>query len=272
MPHRPPEVGRGRRLDVLPFRQLALRPRRSFMQSHLQDLCEVQRFAVRALLDLLPATETIGNNQRVARRRPHRRQQHPLADAHRDLVVLAIEAERPCHAATTGVERLELEADLLQHRLLGLELHDRLVMAVPLDDGLPFQLRQLDVLALQKFAEREEPPRDVRVLGEEIRQFIAEDRDAARLEPDDRDVPRLAQDIDRFAQELLRAVEHPPVVQRTPAAELLARDRDLVTARGQELRGGMGGVGGEMIVEGIRPEKHFVARGAVGISARASIE
>jgi len=38
------------------------------LQSHLQDLCEVQRFPVRALLDLLAAAETIGHDQRVARR------------------------------------------------------------------------------------------------------------------------------------------------------------------------------------------------------------
>src|SRR6185369_18063481 len=154
----------------------------------LQDLCEVQRLAVRALLDLLPAAEAVGDDERVARRRAHRRQQHPLADAHRDLVVVAIEAERAGHAAAAGVELLEVETDLLQHRLFRLELHDRLVMAMSLYDGFPFQLRQLDVLALQELAEREEALADAGMLGEEIRQLVAEDGDAARLQSDDREV------------------------------------------------------------------------------------
>ena len=66
----------------------------------------------------------------------HGRQQHALADGDRDVVVVCLEAERAGHAAAAGVEQLVVEAELLEHRVLGVERHDVLVVAVPLHERL----------------------------------------------------------------------------------------------------------------------------------------
>src|SRR3982751_2618049 len=107
----------------------------------------MQRPSARGLLDLLAAAETVSDDQRVLRGLANARQQHTLADAHRDVVMLALEAERAGHAAAAGIEMLEVEAHLLQDLFLRLELHDRFVMAVALDDRFALQLRHSKAVA-----------------------------------------------------------------------------------------------------------------------------
>src|SRR5436305_1705902 len=82
----------------------------------------MQRRAAGRLRDLLAAAETISNDERVARRLAHLRQQYALADAHRDRVLFLLEAERAGHAAAAGVGVLDVETDVLEHRLLVVEV------------------------------------------------------------------------------------------------------------------------------------------------------
>src|SRR5690242_930317 len=49
-------------------------------EGHLQYFHQVQRFAVCSLFDLLPATEAVGDDERVVARLAHRRQRPVLAD------------------------------------------------------------------------------------------------------------------------------------------------------------------------------------------------
>src|SRR5690606_23870829 len=112
-------VSRGRRrLDQLPRRESArvrlrcpARRQPVILQRHPQHLGEVERAAVRGLADLLAATEPVRDDDRVLAGLADRWQQHALAGADRDLVLLRLEAERAGHAAAAGVEDLEVQAD-----------------------------------------------------------------------------------------------------------------------------------------------------------------
>jgi len=65
-----------------------------------------------------------------------RGKEHPLAAGHRDLVVLAsLEAERARHAAATGVGNLDVEPQPREHLSFAVQLPQRLVMAVPVEQS-----------------------------------------------------------------------------------------------------------------------------------------
>src|SRR5262245_55805578 len=102
----------------------------------------MQRLASRQLLDLLEATETVGDDQRVRRGLANRRQQNALADLHGYLVLLSFKTKRASHAATARVDDLEIQAQPLEQLLLGIEFQDRLVMAMPVHQGLTLELRR----------------------------------------------------------------------------------------------------------------------------------
>src|SRR5450759_1104546 len=91
------------------------------------------------LLDLLPATKAVRDDQRVIRRLANRGKNHPLPHPHRHVVVLLLEAERSGHAATSRVRMLEIEPDSPQHRFLRVETHHRLVMAMRLNERLALE-------------------------------------------------------------------------------------------------------------------------------------
>src|SRR5437868_9590863 len=130
----------------------------------------------------------------------------------------------------------EIEPDLLQDFFLRLEFHDRLVMAMPLNDGFLLQPRNPERLAfaLNEFAERHRrfaEAKSVFVAREEAVQLVAKDGEAARLESDDRRAaielrPKL---VHHFDQQFFRGVEKSPVVQRPTATERLFRDDDVIS-------------------------------------------
>jgi len=93
----------------------------------------VHRLPPRRLRDLLPAAETIGDDERLWRCAADGGQQHELSDLHRHLVVIGLEAEAAGHAAASRVERLESSSRRPQHRLLIVHLRNRLVMAVAVE-------------------------------------------------------------------------------------------------------------------------------------------
>src|ERR1700677_993546 len=56
------------------------------------------------LPDLLPATESVCNQDRLCSRRTNRGQEHPLTQRLRDLILVLFEAKRACHAAAAGIQ------------------------------------------------------------------------------------------------------------------------------------------------------------------------
>src|SRR5581483_10908541 len=76
-----------------------LRDRLAAVQRHLQHLRRVQRPPARGLFDLLLTAEAVGDQQRVVAGGAGRGQELLLADLHRHVVVLGLEAERAGHAA-----------------------------------------------------------------------------------------------------------------------------------------------------------------------------
>ena len=95
------------------------------------------------------------------------------------------------------------------------------------------------------------------VVREEVEEFVAEDGDAAGLEPDDGDSGfdlglELVEDVE---EQGFGAVEHAEVVERASAAEVGLRDEDAVSGGLEDFDGGAGGGGEEVVVEGVGPEE-----------------
>src|SRR4051812_32532362 len=91
-----------------------------------------------AVADLLAARYAGGRYQRAGRRLAQRRKQTLLADLHREVVVLGLEAERARHAAAAGVELGHFGAgDALEQRNRGGGAGQRLLVAVAVEDDRP---------------------------------------------------------------------------------------------------------------------------------------
>src|SRR5437867_3225440 len=69
------------------------RPLFFLFDRHPDHLRQVERLAVRHLLDLLAATEAVANDERVMPRLPHRRQENQFAAAERNVVMVLLESE-----------------------------------------------------------------------------------------------------------------------------------------------------------------------------------
>ena len=73
-------------------------------------------------------------------------------------MLAALEAERAGHAAAAGVERVAVEAHArCSTASSSLDAHDRLVVAVAVDERLALQLRRLEVrrFAFEELAQQE---------------------------------------------------------------------------------------------------------------------
>src|SRR4051794_8686983 len=101
-------------------------------------------------------------------------------------------------------------------------------MAVRLNERFAVQLRQGDLFLQQKLRQRLHRLRQAHrgfISWEKIRQLVAKYRDAARLESDDGDafLELRPQCIHRLAQKILSHAQKTPIVERSSAAEALAR-------------------------------------------------
>src|SRR5712691_190259 len=189
----------------------------------------MQRLASGRLRNLLPAAESVGDDDRIRRRLAYLRQEDALADAHGDLVVAAFEAECAGHPATSGIRMLDVQADLAQQLHLWLEFHDRGVVAVGLHDRFTFHSRELELVTFNsnEFAEGHhrvaQPPCGF-VLRKEIVQLVAKDRHTARLEAHDgyAFVQRWPECLHRAAQKRFRHSQKAPVIEWPSAAEPLS--------------------------------------------------
>jgi hypothetical protein len=73
----------------------------------IEYLREMQRPAIRGVLDLCPTTEAVGNDDCARVGFADRRQQDTLAARHREVVVSALEAERSGQTAAPRIENVD---------------------------------------------------------------------------------------------------------------------------------------------------------------------
>src|ERR1039458_10124745 len=79
-----------------------------------QNLRKMNSLTLRQLIDLLAATEAVGDNDGRRRGGVDRRQQAKIGDGFGDFDLIHLKAEGPCHAAATGVDEFDCCASLLQ--------------------------------------------------------------------------------------------------------------------------------------------------------------
>ena len=169
------------------------------------------------------------------------------------------------HAAAAAVRALDIEAHLLEQLPKRLEARRRLLVTVAVHERAALELRRLVAVAAQELGEVERllaQALHVLVLRHELRCFVLQYRDAARLDADDRraGADLLAKRTEHTFEVAPREVEHPVVVERPPATELRARDRHVVAGRLQRLHRGNADLRMEVVVEGVGPEDELLAR------------
>jgi hypothetical protein len=145
------------------------------------------------LPDLLAAGEAVGDHARLIRSGADFGQQAALGAPPGDFEMLAaLEAEGAGHAAAAGVEDLDLEARSGEQGLLVGRPEQRALMAVRLRYRAAREASRDEAGRLAPEESREEvglprQPPGIGVVGKELRELVAENRGARRLEHDDRD-------------------------------------------------------------------------------------
>src|SRR5215469_11407852 len=96
-------------------------------------------------------------------------------------------------------------------------------------------------------------------MGEEIDEFVAEDRYATGFESDHGDSGfdfgfELVEDL---KEQTLGAIEHAEVVERASAAKVGSRDEDAEPGGFEDFDGGTRGRREEIVVEGIGPQDYW---------------
>src|SRR5262245_57768709 len=150
--------------------------------------------AAREMLDLLPARNARGHDLRLLRGRLDRRREPTVPERHRDVVVLALEAERAGHAAAARIDLLDLEPGPAECRYRGRRADERLLMAVAVEQrllalGAEREREPAGALADQELFEQERVLRDGAsvVAAHQIHGLVAQGQKTRRLEADDRD-------------------------------------------------------------------------------------
>src|SRR3989441_1805885 len=116
------------------------------------------------MLDLLAARDAGRRDHGVRGCRLDGGDQAAIAERDRDVVVLALEAERARHPAAPGVDLLDPEARPLEGRDRRGRAHERLLVAVTVQEHLPpvagkAELEAPRALALEELVEQEGVPR-----------------------------------------------------------------------------------------------------------------
>ena len=102
-----------------------------------QNLGKVERFGVSQLVDLLAATEAIGNHNRGWPRGLNCREQALVGDRLRHFEFIGFKTEGASHAAATGLDQFDRGARLAQKRdFAARTAEDRLVMAVAVEENM----------------------------------------------------------------------------------------------------------------------------------------
>src|SRR5438309_6079971 len=150
--------------------------------------------AAREMLDLLTAGDTGGDDLRLRGGGLHRGREPTIAERDRDVVVLALEAERAGHAAAARVDFLDLESRPAKRRDRGRGADERLLVAVPVEQclaplGAEGQSQPAAALTDQELLEQERLLRHrSSVIGtDQVDGLVAQSQETRRLESDDRD-------------------------------------------------------------------------------------
>jgi len=213
-----------------------------------------------------------GAGSAAGRRRLHGRRQSAVAERDRDVVVLALEAERAGHAAAARIHLGDLESGPAERRDGRPGAHERLLVTVAVEQRLPAvaaepQREPPASLANEKLLEQERLPGDGAgvVAAQEVDALVAEGEEARRLEPDDRHtatrVGRQPRDVPGGV--LARLGQHALGDERAPAAPAVDQ-HDAIAGRLEHLDGGDRDlrhvVGRERVVE----QHHLAARRCCG--------
>ncbi len=184
----------------------------------------------------------------------------------------ALEPEVPGQSAASRVEQIGLDADGVEEAQVGVHVHDRLVVAVALDDRVGGEPRRLPVrgVTLEELSERERVVAEaagVLIVGEKFAEVVAEHGGAAGLESDDRDAVADVggERIEGAAELLLRGGELAGGDPGQAAAQRLLGDGDFEAGVLEDVDGCDADVGVEVIGEGVGPERHRLAAAAGGL-------
>src|SRR5712692_6726662 len=120
----------------------------------------MERAAAGEVLDLLAARDAWRDHDGVRRRRLHGGRQAAVPERDRDVVVLALEAERARHAAAARVHFGDLEAGPRERGDGRRRAHQRLLVAVAVEQRLPAVAREGELeaapaLALEELLQQE---------------------------------------------------------------------------------------------------------------------
>ncbi len=244
--------------------------------THRQHPCDMQRLALRAVVDLVPAGGAVRHDERIGVGLAHRGQQRKFAHRKRHIDRVGAVAERARHPAAARVDGLDLEIrDELQDALDRAHHAERLLVTVTVDERALGQRLERQVepagrrLAHQKLLEHQRMHRKLlrRLRLDHRRHFVAEAEDAARLQPDHRHAA-LHERLDRRDHALglaPRLIDTADGKERAAAAERALHaihgfgDVHLVTRRMQHCDGRVEVLALEIAVERIG-EQHDLAR------------
>src|SRR5271165_709774 len=102
----------------------------------------------RSLSDLLAATEAVGDDQPVGGSLADRGQKLKLPNSHRNVIFIVLETEGSGHAAAARRGALKIYAQPPQHRFFRGHLHQRLVMAMAVEDSFTLKPPQGNIWSL----------------------------------------------------------------------------------------------------------------------------
>src|SRR5947209_12031592 len=154
----------------------------------------MERFASGALLDLLAATESVSEQQRIRWRGAHARKQDALRRDHRYAVFFGFEPERARHAAAAGRQDFAGEAEPVEHAFFRCRLDHRVMMTMDLYEGRPgcAWQRLVGRMLIEEFGEEKSLRGEAlcrAVVRKETGQFIAKRADAGGFETDNGRAP-----------------------------------------------------------------------------------
>src|SRR5262249_37664100 len=204
-----------------------------------QDLRRVLGPATGQVLDLLAAGNAGRDDLGLRGRGLHGRGEATITERDRDVVVLALEAERARHTAAARVDLLDLEARPAERPDRRRRADQRLLVAVPVEQSLlavaPEREREsLGALAHQEFLEEErlrgDRPRVV--CAYEVDRLVAEGQETRGLETDDgHAAPRVRRQSRHVPLRVLARLAEHPLGDERPAAALAVHQDDAITAR-----------------------------------------
>jgi len=224
----------------------------------------VERFGVSQLVDLLAATEAIGNHNRGWPRGLNSREQALVGNGLRHLEFIGLKTKWSGHAAATGLDQFDRGAGLTQKRdFAARTAKDRLVMAVAVEENVrPVKAsggeagrargekvgKKPDLLA-QTFS--------AGIAGEKFEDLVLENAGATGLE---KNKGQAGIDLRSHAVEDLREIgaggrKQAEIVERPAAADVPAGRFHVEAGKTEDGFRGLQGLRVVVVVPGVGPEE-----------------